>query len=69
MKKFLKKYVDPWVPLWAIPPLVICFLVNAAIYWITMALCDGLYHYDLTLAFDQNVPLQTGWIFIYLGYC
>ena len=69
MRKFLVKYIDPLVPLWALPPLIVCFLLNCAIYWITMALCDGLYHYDLTIAFDENIPLQTEWVFIYLGYC
>ncbi|MBO4396845.1 MAG: phosphatase PAP2 family protein [Eubacterium sp.] len=69
MKKFLKKYIDPMVPLWAIPPLVICFIVNCAIYWLTMLLCGDLYHYDLTLDIDRRVPLVTEWVFVYLGYC
>ena len=69
MTSFLKNYVDPLVPLWAIPPLVLCFVINCAIYWITMALCQDLYHYDLTIAFDRAVPVVTEWVFIYLGYC
>ncbi len=69
MRKFFVKYIDPLVPLWAIPPLAICFIFNCVIYWVTMALCAGLYHYDLTIAVDEAIPLQTGWIFIYLGYC
>lgn len=69
MKAFLKKYIDPMVPLWALPPLILCFIVNCAIYWVTMALCGDLYHYDLTLDIDRNVPLVTEWIFVYLGYC
>ena len=69
MKAFLKKYIDPLVPLWALPPMVLCFVFNCAIYWITMILCDNLHHYDLTTTIDRQVPLQTGWIFIYLGYC
>ncbi len=69
MKKFLIKYIDPMVPLWAIPPLVLCFIVNCAIYWLTMILCGDLYHYDLTLDIDRQVPLVTEWIFVYLGYC
>ena len=69
MKAFLKKYIDPLCPLWAIPLLSTCFIFNCVIYWATMALCDGLYHYDLTMAPDEVIPLQTGWVFIYLGYC
>lgn len=69
MRKFLYKYIDPLVPLWALPPLLACFAINCAVYWITMALCSSLYHYDLTVAFDEYVPFQTGWIFIYLVYC
>ena len=69
MKAFLKKYIDPLVPLWAIPPIVTSFLVNCAIYWITMALCDDLKHYDLTLPVDLQVPVVTEWVFIYLFYC
>ena len=69
MGAFLKKYIDPYVPLWAIPPLVTCFLVNCAIYWITMALCDDFTHYDLTMPIDQNIPVVTEWVFIYLFYC
>lgn len=69
MRKFFVKYIDPLVPLWAIPPLATCFIFNCVIYWATMALCEGLYHYDLTIAVDEAIPLQTGWIFVYLGYC
>ncbi len=69
MVKFLKRFVDPVVPLWAIAPLVLCFIFNCAIYWLTMALCGGLPHYDLTLPIDERIPVVTGWIFIYLGYC
>lgn len=69
MKAFLKKYIDPLVPLWSLPPMIFCFLLNCAIYWITMALCGGLRHYDLTLPVDAEIPVVTEWIFIYLGYC
>ena len=69
MRAFLKKYVDPLVPLWAVVPLVLCFILNCAIYWITMALCADLPHYDLTLPIDRQIPVMTEWIFIYLGYC
>ncbi|MBO6109221.1 MAG: phosphatidic acid phosphatase, partial [Eubacterium sp.] len=68
MGAFLKKYIDPLVPLWAIVPLVTCFVFNCAIYWVTMALCADLYHYDFTLEIDRMVPVITEWIYIYLGY-
>ena len=69
MGTFLKKHIDPLVPLWAIPPLATCFLFNCLIYWTTMALCGDLYHYDLTMPIDNHVPLITEWVFIYLFYC
>ena len=66
---WLKKYIDPLVPLWGILPLASCFFVNCLVYWATMYLCAGLKHYDLTLPFDKSVPFVTEWIFVYFVYC
>ena len=69
MKRFLVKYIDPIVPLWGIPPLLMCYIINCAAYYITMWLCKDLYHYDLTLPFDRAVPFITEWVFIYSFFC
>lgn len=69
MNSFLKKYIDPLVPIWALVPLLLCFALNCVVYWVTMALCGDLPHYNLTLPIDNKVPVMTGWIFIYLCYC
>ena len=69
MGKFLKKYIDPIVPLWGIPPLLMCFIINCFAYYITMWLCEDLHHYDLTLPFDLEIPVVTEWVFVYTFFC
>lgn len=63
----LKKYLDPWVRLYSLIPLIFVFTFNSVIYWFTMYLCRDWRHYDLTLPFDRAVPLVPEFVFIYLG--
>ena len=68
IKKFFK-HIDNIVPLWGIPPLLMCFIINCAAYYITMWLCADLHHYDFTLPFDMEIPVVTEWVFVYSFYC
>ncbi|MDD2958415.1 MAG: phosphatase PAP2 family protein [Lachnospiraceae bacterium] len=65
--KFLKKYVDPWLRLYSILPLLSAFLFNDLIYWGSMVLAKNRYHYDFTTELDRMVPLVPWTIIIYLG--
>ena len=65
--KFLKKYVDPWVRLYSIIPLISVFAFNCLIYWGTMSITADWYHFDFTTKLDRMVPLVPWTIVIYLG--
>lgn len=63
---WMEQYIDPWIRLYSILPLISMFGFNCIIYWTTMLLCGDLHHYDLTLAFDRAVPFVPEWVYIYL---
>lgn len=63
----IRKKIDSVCPLFAIIPLLSCFIFNVLIYSGTMTFCANLKHYDLTTAFDRAVPLVPQWMYIYFG--
>ena len=65
--KFLKKYVDPWIKLYSVIPLISAFAFNCVIYWGSMTINQGRPHYDFTTGLDRMVPLLPWTIIIYLG--
>lgn len=67
MYKWLKKYIDPVIPLYGIIPLISCFALNMLVYSGTMILCADWKHHDLTTPFDSRVPLVSEWMYIYFG--
>lgn len=67
MYAWLKKYLDPVIPLYAVLPLIICFGFNTVVYSGTMILCKDRYHYDFTTPFDRMVPVSSWWMYIYFG--
>lgn len=67
MYQWLKKYLDPWIRLYSIIPLVFMFTFNSVIYWVTMRVARDWHHYDLTMDFDRAVPFIPEFIYIYLG--
>ena len=67
MYKWLKKYINPVIPLYGIIPLLSCFALNMLVYSGTMILCADWKHYDLTTSFDKMVPLVPEWMYIYFG--
>ncbi len=67
MHNWLKKHIDPVVPLFSIVPLLSCFALNMLVYSGTMILCEDWHHYNLTTSFDEMVPLIPEWMYIYFG--
>ena len=65
MKHFLKKYVEPLLPLYAVIPLIGSFATNTIVYSTTMALCADLPHYDFTTNLDRMVPFIPWFVYIY----
>ncbi len=65
MKDFLKKYIEPILPLYAIIPLIGSFVFNTMVYSTTMALCADLPHYDFTTDLDRMVPVISWFVYIY----
>lgn len=64
---WLKKHVDPVIPLYSIVPLLSCFALNMIVYSGTMSLCKDWVHYDLTTPLDQSIPLVSSWMYVYFG--
>lgn len=67
MYNWLKKHVDPIIPLFSILPLLSCFALNMLVYSGSMILCADWYHHDLTTWLDNQIPLVTEWMYIYFG--
>ena len=67
MYNWLKKYIDPVIPLFSIVPLLSCFALNMLVYSGSMVLCADWHHYDLTTWLDKQVPLVPQWMYIYFG--
>lgn len=67
MYNWLKKYIDPVIPLFSIVPLLSCFALNMLVYSGSMALCADWHHYNLTTWLDEQVPLVPQWMYIYFG--
>ena len=65
MKDFLKKYIEPIIPLYAIIPLIGSFAFNTMVYSTTMALCADFSHYDFTTDLDRMVPVISWFVYIY----
>lgn len=65
MRGFLKKYLDPLIPLYSIIPLIACFAFNTVVYYGTMIINTNRYQYDFTTDFDRSVPVIPGFVIIY----
>lgn len=66
MRNWLKKYVDPAVPLYTILPLVTCLSINCVVYFMIRLFTADAYHYDFTTSFDRMVPFEPAWVSVYL---
>lgn len=65
MQAFLRKYINPIVPLYAILPLIACFTLNTMVYYGAKIINSSRYHYDFTTDFDRSIPLIPSFVFIY----
>lgn len=65
MVRWLKKWVQPIIPLYAIIPLLSCFLVNNIVYFVLRIFVRDAYHYDFTTSFDRMIPFVPAWVSIY----
>lgn len=65
MRGLFKKYIDPLVPLYALIPLITCFVFNTMVYYGTQIINRSRYHYDYTNGFDRMVPLIPSFVLIY----
>ena len=67
MRAWLRKKINPVVPVHIFVPAALCVLVNCLAYYGTRALMQGARHYNLTTAVDRFIPFHPGWVLIYLG--
>lgn len=69
MLNWLKKYVEPWIPLYSILPLAVCSILNSLVYYGTMFFSRyGTIFHNFTTSFDEFIPVLPISIFIY-GSC
>ncbi len=66
MRKTILGWLDKYVKLYSIIPLLTAFLYNTLIYEATLWGCRNLYHYDFTSALDRRLPLIPEFVSIYL---
>ena len=65
MKTWLKKYIDPWIKLYSIIPLIAIFTWNSLVYFGAAQITKGWHHYDLTTKLDQAIPVIPEFVYIY----
>lgn len=61
------KWIERWIPEYAVLSLITCFLVNSVVYSGTQFALRNVVHKDLTSDLDRAVPFVPQWILIYLG--
>lgn len=66
MKVSLKKQIEKIIPLYAILPLLTCWLFNNIVYYVFRLFLKDAYHYDFTTPLDRMIPFVPAWVSIYL---
>lgn len=65
MRKFIKKYVDPIVPIYSIIPFIFFILYNGFVYFGSQQISQGFYHHDLTNRIDADIPFISAFVVFY----
>lgn len=65
MRKFFNQYIDKICPLYALIPLISCFVFNCLIYFGAQLITSDWKHYDLTMDIDRAVPFVPEFVIIY----
>ncbi len=63
---FYKSTIGKWIPEYGLLPLILCFSVNAIVYWGAQLLMQNKKHYDLTSKLDNQIPFVKEWVIIYV---
>ncbi|MGN0484699.1 MAG: phosphatase PAP2 family protein [Lachnospiraceae bacterium] len=61
-----QKWIEPWIPSYAVCSLITCFLWNSIIYTGTQICMKHAYHYELSIPLDEKIPFVPEWIFVYV---
>lgn len=72
MRKWLKRYVDPWLPLYYIVPFVVSVSLNTVVYYGTQWLTRDWNHWNMETFLDRKIPLIpefTGIYFLFFLFC
>ncbi|MBS6195997.1 MAG: phosphatase PAP2 family protein [Clostridiales bacterium] len=65
MRKWLRKYVDPWLPLYAVIPVTAALTINSAIYYGTQWLTADQKHWNMETVLDRNIPTVPEFVSVY----
>jgi len=66
MERF-RKLIERFMPIYAVLPLIGCFVFNSLIYYGTRLIVGDRKHYDMTLGFDEKTPFVQWTVLIYFG--
>lgn len=67
INKWYIKYINKWIPDYALLSLIACFSVSGIVYWGTQLLMKNVHHYDLTTELDSRILFSKEWVVIYVG--
>lgn len=67
MRIWLKKYINPIVPLYMLVPVILCVTVNWLAYFGVRAVTQTRFHFDFTTAIDNMIPFHPSWALIYVA--
>lgn len=65
MREFIKKYVDPIVPIYAIIPFIFFTVYNGFVYFGSQQIAQGFHHHDLTNSIDEDIPFVSTFVIMY----
>lgn len=65
MKKFIEKYVDHIIPIYAILPLIFGMFFNSFVYFGGQQISKGFYHHNLSNSIDRDIPFINSFVVIY----
>lgn len=64
----MKKYVDPWLPLYYVIPLALVLTINNTVYYLPQVFCADWYHWNMELWIDRQIPVIPAFVSVYFFF-
>ena len=65
MREWMKRYIDPWLPLYYILPFAVSVSLNTVVYYVTQWMSRGWKHWNMETTLDRMIPVLPGFTVIY----